>query len=296
MAKAKRVSNALVRKQVRAQVRVLRTRTDAVRDEDADGIHDLRVASRRLRAVLAEHKDLFDKRAVRKVRKRARRVTRALGRPRELDVSIEVALRLRNRLHGPARYAASHLLRQLRAQRAGQSSAIAKTADQVDSSKFRKAVKTLLNSGPKPGKLDLGRAARSLRKRYRAVVAAHAAWQEASTDESLHALRIEFKKLRYTCEIYRDVNGSHLDNFIASLKEVQESLGEWHDYCVLQDYASEAAPRAPAKAKEGMPLLAEAIEGRRQGLLQELTEHAKQFFGQERQSEIETFLAGLKGA
>ena len=286
----------MVRKQVRAQVRVLRTRTDAVRDEDADGVHDLRVASRRLRAILAEHKGLFDKGAVRKVRKRARRVTRALGRPRELDVSIEVTQRLRNGCHGPARYAASHLLRQLRAQRAGQSSAIAKTTDQVDSSKFRKAVKTLLNSGPKPGKLDLGRAARSLRKRYRAVVAAHAAWQEASTDESLHALRIEFKRFRYTCEIYRNVNGSHLDKFIASLKEVQESLGEWHDYCVLKDYAAEAAPRAPAKAKEGMPLLAEAIEGRRQGLLQELTEHANQFFGQERQSEIETFLAGLKGA
>ena len=296
MAKAKRVSNAVVRKQVQAQVRVLRTRTDAVRDEDADGIHDLRVASRRLRAILAEHKGLFDTRAVRKVRKRARRVTSALGRPRELDVSIEVALRLRNGLHGPARYAASHLLRQLRGQRAGQSSAIAKTADRVDSPKFRKAVKTLLNSGPKPGKLDLGRAARSLRKRYRAVVAAHVAWQEGGTDESLHALRIEFKKLRYTCEIYRGINGGHLDNFIGSLKELQESLGEWHDYCVLRDYAAEAAPSASAKAEEGMPLLAEAIEGRRQTLLQEFTAHVEPFFGQERQSEIETFLAGLKGA
>lgn len=295
MAKSKRMTNAAVRKQVRAQVRVLRMGTDAARDEDADGVHDLRVASRRLRAVLAEHKNLFDKQAVRKVRERARRVTRALGRPRELDVSIEVTLRLRNGLHGPARYAASHLLRQLQAQRAGQSSAIANTADQVDSPKFRKAVKTLLKSGPKPGKLDLGRAARSLRKRYRAVVAAHVAWQEGRTDESLHALRIEFKKLRYTCEIYRDVNGGHLDNFIASLKEVQESLGEWHDYCILRDYASEAALSAPAKAKEGMPLLAEGIEARRQTLLQEFTAHVEPFFGQERQSEIEAFLAGLKG-
>ena len=295
MAKAKRVSNAVVRKQVRAQVRVMRTRTDAVRDEDADGVHDLRVASRRLRAILAEHKDLFDNRAVRKVRKRARRVTRALGRPRELDVSIEVALRLRNGLHGPARYAASHLLRQLRTQRDGESSAIAKTADRVDSPKFRKAVKTLLNSGPKPGKLDFGRAARSLRKRYRAVVAAHVAWQQGGTDESLHALRIEFKKLRYTCEIYRGINGGHLDNFIASLKEVQESIGEWHDLCVLRDYASEAAPSAPAKATEGMPLLAEAIEGRRQTLLLEFAAHVEPFFGQDRQSEIEAFFSGLKG-
>jgi len=286
----------MVRKQVRTQARVLRALTTSARDQDPDAIHDVRVASRRLRALLAEHEALFRKRAAKKARERARQVTRALGRARELDVSIEVAERLRNRLRGPARYAATHVVQALRAQRAEQSGAVVETADLVDSDAFGKTLRALLNGGGKTGTLDLAKAARSLRKRYGSVVRAHTAWQQDGTDGSLHALRIEFKKLRYTCEIYREVNGAHLKTFIQSLREVQESLGEWHDYCILRDYAEQAAPSAAGSAQQGLPLLLEAIEARRRVLFAEFETHAELFFTQKRQKAIKAFLSKLKGA
>jgi CHAD domain-containing protein len=50
-----------------------------------------------------------------------------------------------------------------------------------------------------------------------------------ATIEQLHALRIEFKKLRYAVEFFREVLGEESKSIIGELKNLQDHLGELHD-------------------------------------------------------------------
>jgi CHAD domain-containing protein len=45
----------------------------------------------------------------------------------------------------------------------------------------------------------------------------------------LHALRIEFKKFRYTLEYFREILGEGSNHAINELKQLQDHLGELHD-------------------------------------------------------------------
>jgi CHAD domain-containing protein len=47
--------------------------------------------------------------------------------------------------------------------------------------------------------------------------------------EQLHALRIEFKKLRYTLEFFREVLGTQSKEVIDDLKTLQDHLGDLND-------------------------------------------------------------------
>ncbi len=51
---------------------------------------------------------------------------------------------------------------------------------------------------------------------------------EADSDK-LHAMRIAGKRLRYTMEIFAPLYGGDLEPFILAMKEIQDTLGEFHD-------------------------------------------------------------------
>jgi CHAD domain-containing protein len=59
------------------------------RSPDPDAIHDVRVASRRLRAALRHLEPCFRKRDARSLRDAARKVARLLGEARDLDIMLE---------------------------------------------------------------------------------------------------------------------------------------------------------------------------------------------------------------
>ena len=93
---------------VKGHVRTLREQVGPARAGDPDGIHDLRVVSRRLRASLAEHGPLFGKEERKRLRKRMRKVTQTFGKPRELDVTLATLESRRRKFRGPPRYALGH--------------------------------------------------------------------------------------------------------------------------------------------------------------------------------------------
>lgn len=64
--------------------------------------------------------------------------------------------------------------------------------------------------------------------RLASVRAFDALLSNASLDQ-LHALRIEFKKLRYAVEFFREVLGKQAGEVISDLKALQDHLGELND-------------------------------------------------------------------
>lgn len=76
------------RRAVANEVTRIRLHTPGVLDGDEDAIHDLRVALRRLRAVLEAYGGCLDERAARRLRREAREAADALAPARDLDVLL----------------------------------------------------------------------------------------------------------------------------------------------------------------------------------------------------------------
>ena len=83
------------------------------------------------------------------------------------------------------------------------------------------------------GSITVGEAAQLfIGKRYRGVLRRGREITSASSDESLHALRIRCKRLRYLLEFFRPTYGELLKAETTRLKELQDVLGEFQDACV----------------------------------------------------------------
>ena len=289
MAKKRVFLNSSVRDAIETYTHAMRAQVTVLRAEDPDGIHDMRVASRRLRAVLSANATMFRKPVVGKFQGRIRQVTSVLGKARELDVTLGILERDRKDFHGPARYAVNRVARDVCAQRAAQSAAIEQGVALVAASGFDEELSTLFEH-LRDEKGYRKRAIRNTTKRYEKLVESYAEWRRKRTEEALHRLRIAFKKFRYTCEMYRELYGPQMKALVSRLKDAQEFLGDWHDYCILRSYVEQAIPSAPPRAAQGMPALRGFVDSRIEMLLEQFNARAKKFFKKSTREETVAFL------
>ena len=99
------------------------------------------------------------------------------------------------------------------------------------------------------GSITVGEAAQLLiGKRYRGVLRRGREITSASSDESLHALRIRCKRLRYLLEFFRPTYGELLKAETTRLKELQDVLGEFQDACVAGGLLRRYAERLPIRS------------------------------------------------
>jgi CHAD domain-containing protein len=145
MARAKEIAGLACTDSFReAAGKILWTRFDemmafesrAVTGEDADAVHDMRVASRRLRAALEIFQDVFAPKQYRTLRRDVKRVADALGSVRDLDVLEE---RLRDDRRGRPKsqlLVLTSMLEEMEAQRQVALSALTDTLKELESSGF----------------------------------------------------------------------------------------------------------------------------------------------------------------
>jgi CHAD domain-containing protein len=204
-------------------------------DGDPTGVHQARVASRRLRETLPVTGAGLRRRRVRRLRSRLRRVTRLLGPVREQDVALQMVASLA-RPGQPSSPLADAVARDVAREREAR---LALLAHRVDPARVRRVVARLERFAaaiPDP-RLDT---------RWRHVLAeriqvrAHAL-QVAVADagalylpERLHAVRIAVKKLRYALELASEARLAPAATSVRQLREAQDILGELHDHDVLR--------------------------------------------------------------
>lgn len=218
----------------------------ALKEFDEDGIHDARVATRRLKAAMGllrvvlsdNHRKDFEK-VLKKLRKR-------LGPMRDLDVMIgRLATLESHSVHGPA---ATWLKTQLEKQRddersdaktkSGSADTLAKLGawwhvrEEVEEA--REAVDSLLAQ-------SLHLQLDSFAERAQGVDRPMNGSKEAAAHQDPHELRIAGKLLRYTLEA-ADAQGHALPPAVMRhFKRMQEALGNWHDDVVLVECAMETS-------------------------------------------------------
>lgn len=261
---------------VRAET--LRRCIGAVRCQDIEGIHDMRVASRRLRKALREYHRHFTPGPLAHLNGMAREITQILGRPRELDVMIVQMEARRKKTRGAMRGTVTYALDELRARRAGVAEASEMAAAIAASDDFEKALQALLNAPHTRKKCLLETAAQRLSRQYEALYAQFCAWKSSRDEEHLHALRVAFKKMRYGCECYAPLYGPPMARFLARLKNTQTLLGDWNDSRMLRNELSDILVQRTPEEERAFRMLIASVDAEAQSLIAGFDAPARSFF------------------
>ena len=195
---------------------------------DPEVVHRLRVATRRSLAALAAFGDLTPKKLRRRFERQLRRVRRAAGEARDLDVLID---RLRQRWPTAAENdpAAERLLSLLADQQVASRGPIRDCRADLLAWDWPARTKRLLAAIGAADSLGYGRyARRRLRQVGRRFFAAAGPFKRAA---GLHQFRICGKRLRYSLDLFADaLRPQPHDRCLKLLKKLQEQLGGFTDH------------------------------------------------------------------
>jgi triphosphatase len=210
---------------------------------DLEDVHKMRVATRRMRAVWRTFRDGYRRKVARRYVAELRVVAGQLGAVRDLDVLIG-GLQAHGRERPRDRRALRPFLDELVGRR---EAARASLIELLDDQAYRAFVDDYraFVQGPEAGirRIRAGRpqhvrdtAASRIWAAYERVRAYEAVigWADVPT---LHALRIEGKRLRYSLESFREVLGPEAGSLIKRVVALQDHLGELNDAHVAAELA-----------------------------------------------------------
>lgn len=202
---------------------------------EIENVHQMRVATRRIRAYLKAAKPALDPAAADSLRVDLSDLAQALGVVRDLDVMIEQLHSEAAALGEPDTAALEGLIGSLDAERTAARRAL---VAQLDDPQYDALLIELDDTTDKPpvanpwadlkelGAVEYRRLAKAHRKMARA-------YGTDPPDDDLHALRILGKRARYTAELQR--KSAPMTEFLEALAGLQEVLGNHQDASVLED-------------------------------------------------------------
>lgn len=200
----------------------------AAADSGADGIHDLRVATRRLRAGIELWLGMAPGKKLERCRKSLQRLGRSLGSLREADVDLQQLEDLRRKRPADALGIELALAGETRTRRR-RAAALRRELRRVDLADVSEQIQSEIERSSEPGggQVLLGSVARQeLASRVPRLTLFLAQVLRRPTPAGLHRLRIEIKKFRYSFELCAPAyDGRRAPRLLSRLKELQEALG-----------------------------------------------------------------------
>ncbi len=233
----------------RACLRQLVANEPAMQKGDAEGLHQTRVALRRLRAAISLFSDMLADPQTSRMKSEFKWITGELAPARELDVFFKRVVKpvADGKPNGPG---VAVLTRELRKKR---EHAFARAQAAIESDRFRGLVldtAAWIETGD--WMHDDTAVARALRERPIAAAAAEALGRHrkkilkkgAQLDKldplRRHKLRIRAKKLRYAAEFFAGAfpgkkSSRRREEFVAGLEKLQDALGDLNDITVHEE-------------------------------------------------------------
>jgi len=239
--------------------------------DDPEDLHKMRVATRRMRAAWRVFDGAYRPKVQRRYVRELRSIARVLGDVRDIDVLLEDLERYIGDLPTPGRDAVEPLRAAWRRQR---ELARARLMAKLDSKSYREFVDDYLDFTESPGEAEiltpLGRpslvrdtAGSRILSAYEHVRAYDTiiTWADVRT---LHALRIEAKRLRYTLEYFSEVLPVSSRKLIVQVTEMQDHLGLMNDADVAatatREWLNLHAPHLPSTSREAVGLYLDSRE------------------------------------
>jgi CHAD domain-containing protein len=241
---------ALVRRSITAAVQRLLDHDPVVRvGEDAEGVHQARVATRRLRSDLRTFRPLVDTEWSEPLRNELSWLGELLGRVRDADVLLGLLADKAGRLTETERAHANDLIDRLRATRDRDQSVL---LDAMRSERYTMLLDQLVEAARAPRLRDelsneraktvvrklARRPVKRLRKQIRGLSA-------DPTDAQLHEARKRAKQARYAFEAIAPVAGKGAARRARRLADLQSVLGDHQDTVVAVAWLHDAALDSP---------------------------------------------------
>jgi len=222
---------------------------EGAKSGNIESLHDMRVATRRLRQTLRLFQRFYAPGNFKKLARKTRKTTRVLGLPREMDVNIEL-LRRSQWLGGLVVHASGeHLLALFEREQARLKRRMLRQFAKIDLKELENDLRALAESAAPPrskthrffaehqaAEFDLfwQQLPQLLLDKAKPVLEFEPAPQALENDRALHELRIRTKKLRYALEILKPLQPATSGEPPTELcRALQDILGDFHDHTVL---------------------------------------------------------------
>ena len=228
-----------------------------------DGVHDMRVASRRLRGALKDFMPYLPKRRISGYQEQIRTIAKALGRVRDYDVEIMTLDEIARK--APADFSLGILrfveFRQVAREEARAKLLLPLAPDSLEKLRirFNATLEGLSSEKRKEPKQKLQAATLAYRQVARAVITnrledlgrfSESLYHPLKV-KPLHEMRISAKHLRYALELFGHCWGPSLSSVAKKVAELQSSLGKLHDCDVwIKGFGNAATHQAPAPDSE----------------------------------------------
>ena len=256
----------LVQSQTSARLRRLdrEIRQVARKPKDADAIHDLRVAIRRLSQELKIFGEWFEPKRVKSIRVSLKQLMDRCAAVRNCDIAAEV-LRSAGCRNSELFAGLEKERRHRREELAGE---LVRWRPRDRARKWREHLRVQAGGDAKLR----GDAAENARRLLPAMMdqlfrAGRNAARLDSSRRRMHRFRLETKRVRYTLELFEPVYGRKTNQILAALKGLQEKLGAINDCATTLEMIRRDRDAAAAVRR---------LSGRRE---EEFREHWKKHFG-----------------
>ena len=238
---------------------------------DIEDLHRMRVATRRMRAAWRVFDGAYKPKVQRRYVRELRTIAGVLGEVRDVDVLLVDLDTYISHLPGPGREAVEPLRSAWRQRR---EVARKRLVARLDSKGYREFVDDYLEFSESAGaaevKPPLGQpslvrdtAGSRILAAYEHVLAYQTiiTWADVAT---LHSLRIEGKRLRYTMEYFSEVLPVSSRALIVQVTEMQDHLGAMNDAAVAarntREWLNVNAPHLQARSREAVGLYLDSRE------------------------------------
>jgi CHAD domain-containing protein len=219
-------------------------------DTDPEGVHQARVATRRLRSDLRSFAPLVSEGWAREVRDELGWLADALGRVRDGDVMLE---RMRMRAASLPETSAPGVKRVLAALGRERNIAFDDLQEVISSDRYLALLDALVGAAREPALVDEADAAAKevlpglVLRPWQSLTKAAKAVGKTPADQELHNVRIKTKRCRYAAEAVAPVLGKRARAFASDAAELQDVLGDYNDAVVaesrLRDWSTRARSR-----------------------------------------------------
>lgn len=257
MAKATEISNVDVKGPAASAIPLVlngrlnemcQLRKRALDFSDPEGVHDMRVASRRLRSALRDFSPYLRRTKIKSTSEEIRRLADALGDVRDHDVALIALDQLVDKAPDEASEGIKLLMRDLEQLRQKERKTLIASLNYRDLVSLRSKLAETLESAvhiPRRGKREKREllyrdiASRTIRERLRELRQFDLCLYNPMKSKPLHKMRIAAKRLRYAIELFAPCFEEPLSGYAKQVALLQTDLGELHDCDVwLESFAA----------------------------------------------------------
>ena len=259
---------------------------EGAKSGEVEPLHDMRVATRRLRETLRLFQSYYAPARFRKLSRKARKTTRLLGLPREMDVNLELLRRCQFAGGLVLHATCEHLLVLFEAEQARLKRRMLRQFERLELKEFENDLRLLADSSVPPRskthllfaehqsaefELFMQQMPQLLLDKAKPILEFEPTPDALQNDHRLHELRIRTKKLRYALEILKPLllvtSGEPPIDLCRTLQDV---LGEFHDHTVLierlQRHQQELLQKGLLLLSHGCSRIAAELQEARQSL------------------------------